>query len=77
MNTHYNHKDEKPLGELFSELSRGVSSMFRQEVELAKAELSQKAKQALKDAPFLSPGRFWLSAGSWCSWGCWLQRSRT
>ncbi len=56
MNTHYNHKDEKPLGELFSELSRGVSSMFRQEVELAKTELSHKAKQAVKDAVYLIAG---------------------
>jgi uncharacterized membrane protein len=55
MNT-YNHKDEKPLSVLFSELSRGLSNMFRQEVELAKAELSQKAKQAVRDAVYLIAG---------------------
>ncbi len=56
MNTHYSHKDERPLGELFSDLSRGFSNMFRQEVNLAKAELAVKAKQAVKDAAYLIAG---------------------
>ncbi len=53
---HNNHKDEKPLGELFSDLSRGLSSIFRQEVDLAKAELAEKAKQGLRNAAYLIAG---------------------
>jgi len=35
---------EKSLGELLGELSQETATLVRQEVELAKAELSQKAK---------------------------------
>lgn len=34
------------LGEMFAKLSQDFSTLFRQEVELAKAEASQSAKQA-------------------------------
>lgn len=37
-----------PLGELLSDVSRDLSSLFRQEVALAKAELTDSAKQAGK-----------------------------
>ena len=43
-----NHSQERPLGELFSELSQGMSKMFRQEVELAKTELKSKAKMGAR-----------------------------
>jgi hypothetical protein len=39
-----------PLGELLSEVSRDLSTLFRQEVALAKAELSDSAKKAGKGA---------------------------
>ena len=35
-----------PLGELLSDVSRDLSSLFRQEVALAKAELTDSAKKA-------------------------------
>ena len=38
------------LGDLFAEVSRDVSTLMRQEVELAKAELTQSAKRAGKGA---------------------------
>ncbi|RIX30443.1 phage holin family protein [Amnibacterium setariae] len=38
------------LGELLSGVTRDLSTLFRQEVELAKAELTESAKQAGKGA---------------------------
>jgi hypothetical protein len=40
--------DERSLGDLFSELSAEFSTLVRQEVELAKAELRQEAAKAGK-----------------------------
>lgn len=39
-----------PLGELLSDVSSDLSNLFRQEVALAKAELTQSAKKAGKAA---------------------------
>ena len=39
-----------PLGELLSGITSDLSTLFRQEVELAKAELTESAKQAGKGA---------------------------
>jgi len=41
------------MGQLFSELTNDVSTLFRQEVALAKAELSVKAKETGKGAGLL------------------------
>jgi uncharacterized membrane protein YqjE len=41
-----NDLQEKPIGELVKELSDHTSQLVRAEIELAKAELSQKGKQA-------------------------------
>lgn len=40
------------LGDLLGDLSRDISNLFRQEVDLAKAELTQSAKKAGKGAGF-------------------------
>lgn len=40
------------LGDLLAEVSRDISTLMRQEVELAKAELKQTAKQTGKGAGF-------------------------
>jgi hypothetical protein len=40
------------LGDLLGDVSRDISALFRQEVELAKAELTQSAKRAGKGAGF-------------------------
>jgi len=42
------------LGDLLSEVSRDLSALFRQEVALAKAELTESAKRAGKGAGLLS-----------------------
>jgi putative superfamily III holin-X len=41
---------ERPIGELFSKLSNETSTLIRQEMELARAELTEKGKQAGKGA---------------------------
>lgn len=46
-------EDERSLGEIMSDLSRNVSTLMRQEVELAKAELQQSAKSAGRGAGML------------------------
>jgi uncharacterized membrane protein YqjE len=38
-------RDDRSLGELFAELAQETSTLVRQEVELARVELSQKAAQ--------------------------------
>ncbi|MBV9536609.1 MAG: phage holin family protein [Solirubrobacterales bacterium] len=37
---------EKPMGELFKELSSDLSMLVRQELQLARAEMTEKGKQA-------------------------------
>jgi hypothetical protein len=37
---------ERPIGELLRELANETSTLLRQELDLAKAEMTQKAKQA-------------------------------
>lgn len=49
-------KEDRSLGELFSDLSRETSNLVRQEVELAKTELSAKATEVGKDIGFLAVG---------------------
>jgi Na+/phosphate symporter len=38
-------RDERSLGQLLKELTREIGALLRQEVELAKAEISEKASQ--------------------------------
>ncbi len=49
-------KDERSLGELFSELARETSTLVRQEVDLAKTEMSEKASRVGKNVGFLAAG---------------------
>jgi hypothetical protein len=42
------------LGDLLGDVSRDISTLFRQEVDLAKAELTESAKRAGKGAGFLT-----------------------
>lgn len=56
-------KQDRPLGELFSDLSRGASELIRQEIQLAKAEMTQKASQAGKELSVLTIGGFVAYAG--------------
>jgi len=49
-------RDERSLGELFSELAQETSTLVRQEVQLAKTEMGQKASRVGKDVGFLAAG---------------------
>ncbi|MET0976647.1 MAG: phage holin family protein [Leifsonia sp.] len=62
------------LGDLLSEVTRDISTLMRQEVALAKAELQESAKRAGKGAGMLSGGGvagllalLFLSIAAW--WG--------
>ena len=49
-------KDERSLGDLFSELAGETGQLIRQEVALAQAELTTKATQVGKNVGFLAVG---------------------
>jgi len=49
-------KEDRSLGELFSELSRETTTLVRKEVDLAKTELTAKATEVGKDVGFLAVG---------------------
>jgi tetrahydromethanopterin S-methyltransferase subunit G len=48
--------DNRSLGELFADLARETSTLVRQEVELAKTEMTQKAAKVGRDIGFLVAG---------------------
>jgi len=65
--------DTRPsVGELFSDVAADLSTLMRQEVELAKAELQQSAKRAGKGAGMLAgagvSGHMFLIFGSVAVW---------
>ena len=49
-------RDERSLGDLFSDLSRETTTLVRQEVQLAKAELTQSASEAARGIGMLVAG---------------------
>lgn len=49
-------RQERSLGELFSDLTHEISRLFRQEVALARTEISHKASSAGKDIGFVAWG---------------------
>lgn len=49
-------KEDRSLGELFSQLSQETTTLVHQEVELAKTELTHKAARLGKDVGFLVAG---------------------
>jgi len=62
--TSRNEPQEKSLGELFADLTRESSTLIRQEVNLAKAEMTQKAARAGKDVALIGVGAFIAYAGA-------------
>lgn len=54
---------ERPLGELFQELTEDARNLVSLEVALAKTELSEKVAQAGKSAGFMAGGGFIIYAG--------------
>ena len=49
-------REERSIGELFAELSQKTTTLVRQEIELAKVEMSQKASRVGKNVGFLLIG---------------------
>jgi len=49
-------RDDRSLGELFADLSRQTSTLVRQEVQLAKTEISDKATKTGKDVASMAVG---------------------
>jgi hypothetical protein len=68
-------RDERSLGEHFAELSQKTTALVRQEIQLAKVEMSQKASRVGKNVGFLLVGASWPTRGCWRSWPrgsyCW------
>lgn len=48
--------EDRSLGDLFADLSRETTTLVRQEISLAKTEMTQKATRAGKDVGFLAVG---------------------
>ena len=48
--------EERSLGDLFGDLTREMGTLVRQEVELAKTEMTQKASQAGKNVASMAAG---------------------
>jgi len=49
-------RDDRSLGELFAELAQETATLARQEVQLAKTEMAQKASQIGRNVGFLAIG---------------------
>src|ERR1041384_912960 len=56
-------KDDRSLGELFADLARELSTLVRQEVQLARTELGQKASRLGRDLAALAVGGLVAYAG--------------
>lgn len=56
-------QDERSIGDLFSELASETSTLVRQEFQLAKTEMTQKATSAGKDVGMLGAGGALAYAG--------------
>ncbi len=51
-----NTSDTRSLGELFASLSKDTTTLVRQEIELAKTEISEKVSNAVKNVAVLVVG---------------------
>ena len=49
-------RDDRSIGELFAELTRETVTLVRKEIQLAKAEMTQKASRVGKNVGFLVAG---------------------
>ena len=55
--------EDRSIGQLFADLARDTSTLIRQEVQLAKTEVTQKASETGKNVGFLAVGGFVAYAG--------------
>ncbi len=56
-------RDQRSLGDLFTELANETSTLVRQEIQLARAEMTQKASSAGRDAGMIGAGGALAYAG--------------
>ena len=56
-------RDERSLGELFGDLTRQLSTLIRQEFQLARTEMTDKAATAGKNVGFIAAGGVLAYAG--------------
>ncbi|HEY0601917.1 MAG TPA: phage holin family protein [Herpetosiphonaceae bacterium] len=56
-------EDTRSLGELFSELANETTTLVRQEIQLVRTEMTQKATQAGKDVGMIGAGGALAYAG--------------
>ena len=49
-------RDDRSLGDLFGDLSRQLTTLIRQEIELARTEMTAKATSAGRDAALIGAG---------------------
>jgi hypothetical protein len=56
-------REERSLGELFGDLSRDTTTLVRQEISLAKSEMTEKATRLGKNAAMLAVGGAVIYAG--------------
>jgi len=57
------NQQDRSLGELFGDLSREITTLVRQEMALARTEMSQKLSRLGKDAGFVAAGGLVAYAG--------------
>lgn len=55
-------QDARSLGELFGDLTRSLSTLIRQEIELARTEMTSRATRVSRDAGFIGVGTAMLYA---------------
>lgn len=63
VSTGYTTQPEPTIGQLFTGLTSDVTSLVRKEIDLAKTELTESAKQGAKGAAFMAVGGFLAYAG--------------
>ena len=57
------NRQERSLGDLFSDLTREISTLVRQEIALARTEVGQTASRVGKDIGFVAVGGLVVYAG--------------
>jgi len=63
VSTGYTNQPEPTLGQLFTGLTSDVTALVRKELDLAKTEMTESAKQGAKGAAFMAVGGFLAYAG--------------
>ena len=68
------HSDERSLKELLGDLTHSVTTLFRKEIELARAEIGEKFSEAGVAVGSLAAGRSSGSPHSSCCCRRWSSR---